>query len=197
MTRPAALPHSLRDPSASPHPQSDLLGRRTHSMRTPPGFPHNPALHANSYTLLPHSLPTQATDPNPYATFTVTSPSGTPASALTLVPDASSLPQAADPTHYATYMSSRPPTFERDAIATLIQLLDADASPAAPGFRVHIAHLADAGALDMIKVRFDPRCVRMHRCVRLYGTLNAITARCDVCCWLDDGHGRLRGARAR
>ncbi|KXZ50155.1 hypothetical protein GPECTOR_17g791 [Gonium pectorale] len=58
---------------------------------------------------------------------------------------------AADPTAYATYMATRPPKFEQDAIRLLVELLDADATPAAPGFSVHIAHLADAGALDMIK----------------------------------------------
>ncbi|PNH11170.1 Allantoinase [Tetrabaena socialis] len=58
---------------------------------------------------------------------------------------------AADPTAYATYMASRPPAFEQDAIRLLVQLLDADTNPAAPGFSVHIAHLADAGSLDIIK----------------------------------------------
>ncbi|KAG2443328.1 hypothetical protein HYH02_009394 [Chlamydomonas schloesseri] len=58
---------------------------------------------------------------------------------------------AADPTAYATYMATRPPKFEQDAIRLLIEKLDADTTPAAPGFRVHIAHLADSGSLAMIK----------------------------------------------
>ncbi|GLC40179.1 hypothetical protein PLESTB_000259700 [Pleodorina starrii] len=58
---------------------------------------------------------------------------------------------SADPTRYTTYMATRPPKFEQDAIRLLVQLMDADSSPAAPGFSVHVAHLADAGALDIIR----------------------------------------------
>lgn len=57
----------------------------------------------------------------------------------------------APPTQYVKYMSSRPPKYERDAIELLIRLLDEDQTAAAPGFRLHIAHLADAGSLGMIK----------------------------------------------
>ena len=60
------------------------------------------------------------------------------------------------PTQYSTYLSTRPPSFEQDAIRTLIRLLDEDAAAnkeeAAPGFRLHIAHLSDAGCLPLIKV---------------------------------------------
>jgi hypothetical protein len=48
----------------------------------------------------------------------------------------------------------------------LIELMDADTSPAAPGFSVHVAHLADAGALDMIKVRRAPKHDRCRRAIR-------------------------------
>ncbi|KAG2492833.1 hypothetical protein HYH03_008988 [Edaphochlamys debaryana] len=59
--------------------------------------------------------------------------------------------KAADPTEYATYMASRPPKFEQDAIRLLVKLLEADSSVAAPGFLVHVAHLADAEALEIIR----------------------------------------------
>ncbi|GLI65799.1 hypothetical protein VaNZ11_009420 [Volvox africanus] len=58
---------------------------------------------------------------------------------------------SADPARYTTYMATRPPKFEQDAIRLLVQLLDADTSPAAPGFSVHIAHLADADSLEIIR----------------------------------------------
>lgn len=61
--------------------------------------------------------------------------------------------QGKDPTAYETYMNTRPPKFEQDAVRMLIDVLDADTNPSQPGFSVHIAHLADAGCLDMIKVR--------------------------------------------
>jgi hypothetical protein len=65
-----------------------------------------------------------------------------------------------DPTEYATYLATRPPEFERNAIHALIALLDEDAAdpaspPATPGFRIHIVHLADAASLHMIKVVAD------------------------------------------
>eukprot|EP00798_Chlamydomonas_sp_ICE-L_P018520 gene18520-25024_t len=57
-----------------------------------------------------------------------------------------------DPTEYETYMKSRPPSFEQNAIKTLIRVLDEDETPiSSPGFRVHIAHLADAGSLPLIQ----------------------------------------------
>ncbi len=52
---------------------------------------------------------------------------------------------------------------EQAAIKILIELLDADTTPAAPGFVVHIAHLADSGSLPLIKVRVKAtpaRCMR-------------------------------------
>uniref|UniRef100_A0A7S0S525 allantoinase n=1 Tax=Chlamydomonas leiostraca TaxID=1034604 RepID=A0A7S0S525_9CHLO len=56
-----------------------------------------------------------------------------------------------NPRVYETYMNTRPPKFEQDAIRLLVELLDNDTTPAAPGFSVHIAHLADAGCLPIIK----------------------------------------------
>lgn len=52
-----------------------------------------------------------------------------------------------------TYLDSRPAKFERDAIRMLIDILEKQNSEDfKPGFRVHIAHLSDAGSLEMIKV---------------------------------------------
>ncbi|EFJ47391.1 allantoinase [Volvox carteri f. nagariensis] len=59
---------------------------------------------------------------------------------------------SADPTHYTTYLATRPPKFERDAVRLLVKLLDEDSTPAAPGFSVHVAHLADGEeALEVIR----------------------------------------------
>ncbi|GAX85441.1 hypothetical protein CEUSTIGMA_g12857.t1, partial [Chlamydomonas eustigma] len=59
------------------------------------------------------------------------------------------------PTSYETYLSSRPPKFEQDAIELLIKLLDEDNTTAAPGFVLHIAHLSDSGCLPLIKAAVD------------------------------------------
>ena len=40
---------------------------------------------------------------------------------------------------------------EYDAIKLLIKLLNEDKTPAAPGFTLHVAHLANAEALPMIE----------------------------------------------
>ena len=40
---------------------------------------------------------------------------------------------------------------EYNAIKLLIKLLDEDRTPAAPGFTLHVAHLANADALPMIE----------------------------------------------
>lgn len=61
--------------------------------------------------------------------------------------------QGRDPRTYGTWMDSRPPKFEQDAVRLLVQLLDNDTTPAAPGFRLHIAHLADAGCLPILQAR--------------------------------------------
>jgi allantoinase len=53
-------------------------------------------------------------------------------------------PGMTDPRKYADYLATRPPSFERDAIALIIDLC------AATGCRVHIVHLADAGCLSML-----------------------------------------------
>ena len=57
----------------------------------------------------------------------------------------------ADPTQHATWLASRPPKMEYDAIKLLIRLLEEDKTPAEPGFTLHVAHLADADALPMIE----------------------------------------------
>ncbi|MEM6654784.1 MAG: allantoinase AllB [Planctomycetota bacterium] len=53
-------------------------------------------------------------------------------------------PPPADPRRYADYAASRPPSYERDAIALLIDLCRET------GCRTHVVHLADAGSLPML-----------------------------------------------
>lgn len=60
--------------------------------------------------------------------------------------------QDADPTQFSTFLENRPESFELAAVSLLIQLLDSDTTPAAPGFKLHIAHLAHAGCLPLIQV---------------------------------------------
>ena len=51
----------------------------------------------------------------------------------------------ANPRSYADYLESRPPSFEREAIAMLIELCRETDCP------VHIVHLADAGSVPMLR----------------------------------------------
>lgn len=53
-------------------------------------------------------------------------------------------PEGSDGRRYADYLATRPPSFERDAIALMIRLCRET------GCRTHIVHLADAGCLPMI-----------------------------------------------
>jgi hypothetical protein len=55
---------------------------------------------------------------------------------------------------YETYMNTRPPSFEQSAIHMVIDTMldEAQRIAAKDGFHVHVAHLADAGSLPMIKV---------------------------------------------
>lgn len=53
-------------------------------------------------------------------------------------------PRNTDPRRYADYLASRPPTFEQNAVAMMIDLC------AATGCRTHLVHLADAGCLSML-----------------------------------------------
>ena len=56
-----------------------------------------------------------------------------------------SVPSITEPTHYAQFSQSRPPSFEKNAIALLIELMrDTECA-------VHVVHLADAGCLPMIR----------------------------------------------
>jgi hypothetical protein len=66
--------------------------------------------------------------------------------------NAATAPVQGDTRSYSTYVATRPPAMEQSAIRALVEVLDADSSPAKPGFRVHIAHLADAGSLPLIQV---------------------------------------------
>lgn len=54
-------------------------------------------------------------------------------------------PPLANPRRYADYAASRPPSFERDAIAMLLDLCRET------GCRTHIVHLADAGSLQGLR----------------------------------------------
>ncbi|MBA3373801.1 MAG: allantoinase AllB [Actinomycetota bacterium] len=51
----------------------------------------------------------------------------------------------ADPRRYATYLASRPPAAEEEAVAKLIELVRAH------GIRVHVLHLSAAGALERLR----------------------------------------------
>ena len=61
-----------------------------------------------------------------------------------------------DPREYATYLATRPPTWEQNAIKGLLSSLSKDIAENGPveggGFSLHIAHLADASCLAMIEV---------------------------------------------
>ena len=62
-----------------------------------------------------------------------------------LVHDAPAVPkELPGARRYADYLASRPPSFEQDAVAMMIDLC------AATGCRTHIVHLADAGCLSML-----------------------------------------------
>ena len=78
----------------------------------------------------------------------------------------------ADPTQHATWLASRPPKMEYDAIKLLIRLLDEDKTPAEPGFSLHVAHLADAEALPMIEAakKKGASCPKLG-CMSLRGAL--------------------------
>ncbi len=54
-------------------------------------------------------------------------------------------PAMSDPRRYADYLATRPPKFERDAIALMIELCRETECP------THIVHLADAGCLPMLR----------------------------------------------
>ncbi|CAK9037425.1 Probable allantoinase 1 [Durusdinium trenchii] len=54
-------------------------------------------------------------------------------------------PAMSNPRSYADYLATRPPKFEQDAIAMMIELCRET------GCRTHIVHLADAGSLPLIR----------------------------------------------
>ena len=59
---------------------------------------------------------------------------------------------AGEPQNYSAWLSTRPAAMEQAAVRLLVEALEADKTPAEPGFEIHVAHLADAGAtLDMLK----------------------------------------------
>ncbi|ODN85683.1 allantoinase [Cryptococcus wingfieldii CBS 7118] len=51
-----------------------------------------------------------------------------------------------DPTHYSTFLASRPPTWEIDALSLILRL-----AKKYSGLRFHIVHLSAAGAVPLIK----------------------------------------------
>lgn len=57
-----------------------------------------------------------------------------------------------DPRKYATYLATRPKSYEAQAVALLIDLLrQTKDQPMKPGFKLHIVHLANADLLRDIK----------------------------------------------
>ncbi len=66
-----------------------------------------------------------------------------------------------DSKDYATYLATRPASWEQNAIRGLLGALQADVDehgPAPSGFSLHIAHLADAESIGMIQVRMRGCC---------------------------------------
>ncbi|CAL8462109.1 g1640 [Coccomyxa elongata] len=57
----------------------------------------------------------------------------------------------ADPRMHASWLATRPPSMENNAIKLLIRALEENKTEARPGFRIHIAHLADAGSMADIQ----------------------------------------------
>ena len=66
---------------------------------------------------------------------------------------------------HASWLSSRPPSMENNAIKLLIRALNEDKTEAQPGFRIHIAHLADAGSMADIQAA-KKKGARMQFCVQ-------------------------------
>ena len=57
-----------------------------------------------------------------------------------------------DPRKYATYLATRPKSYEAEAVALLIDVLRRTKDqPTEPGFRLHIVHLANADLLKVLK----------------------------------------------
>jgi len=71
-----------------------------------------------------------------------------------LVDDSPGEPKG-DPRDYATYLATRPPSWEQNAIRGLLDSLSQDVKDNGPvtkvGFGLHIAHLSDASCLNMIQ----------------------------------------------
>jgi len=65
------------------------------------------------------------------------------------VPDAPPPPPQGDPRAHATYLATRPRTFEKDAVATLLGVARA-ARAAGQRPKVHVAHLSDADCLPAL-----------------------------------------------
>jgi allantoinase len=66
-----------------------------------------------------------------------------------------------DSKDYATYLATRPASWEQNAIRGLLGALEADVDkhgPAPSGFGLHIAHLADAESIEMIQARIPGCC---------------------------------------
>lgn len=57
-----------------------------------------------------------------------------------------------DPRKYATYLATRPKSYEAEAVALLIDVLrQTKDQPTEAGFRLHIVHLANADLLKALK----------------------------------------------
>lgn len=60
--------------------------------------------------------------------------------------------QDADPRRYATYLATRPASFEQRAIHVLLDVMVEQPTAATKGFLLHIAHLGDGSSLEGLKV---------------------------------------------
>ncbi len=69
-----------------------------------------------------------------------------------MLPQLPQEPEGKDPRQFATFLATRPVRYEKDAIATLLQVLLKEHASPAPGFVLHIAHLGDAGSLAALEV---------------------------------------------
>ena len=56
----------------------------------------------------------------------------------------------ADVRSHATWLAQRPDSFETDAIKALLSAMREDSTPAAQGFRLHIAHVSSAQVLPLL-----------------------------------------------
>lgn len=69
-----------------------------------------------------------------------------------LPPQQPTLQESPDPRKYASYLATRPASFEEDAAALLLDVLLQEHIPPTRGFFLHIAHLGDAKNVEGFRV---------------------------------------------